>query len=407
MPVTKSKFKPYVLLWLSTFAIGALSYAPLYITSLTNDYDGLWESSWYCADRLEISVGRWFWPVLDSLRQGYAASLFNSLLMLALIACGAVVLFDCFDFVGKRRTYLYAFLVPVSVTVCAQLSFRHQSPSFGMGFFLSVLAVWFLAKEKSKKFFSVTKLLSVVALTLTLGLYQAFLGVFCVVLLFCFLCRIAFEKTPASSWRFLLGGGAVAGVSCVLYKIIWEIVLLFSVTFPSSYLGADSITVGSILTSLPHTFLKTYRVFFDYFFGDSIRHTLFQRQSLYIVLFCLLCLPLICCVFSTFIKKEPKTAFPLLLFLLIPPAASVFLLVAPEAVLSVQTTSALSLVTPLLLIFADNFLTTQRSTPPEKLFVKFADFSPPFWHPLRYSVTSIWSALISKPCRQVVPPLKR
>lgn len=304
--MTKSKFKPYVLLWLSTFAIGALSYVPLYATSLTNDYDGLWSPTLYYADQVEISVGRWFWPVLDTLRQGYAASLFNSLLMLALIACGTVVLFDCFNFVGKRRTYIYASLIPVSVTVCAQLSYRHMAPTFGLGFFLSVLAVWFLAKEKSKKFFSVTKLLSVVALTLTLGLYQAFLGVFCVVLLFCFLCRVCSCEKPSQSWRFLLGGSVCCAVACCVYKLLWDAALFFTGITLSEYMGASSVSFGSILLSLPRRLLDAYRTFFDYFLNNTIRHNLLQGELLYFVLLGLLfSLPLFCAI-SFFCKEKTR-----------------------------------------------------------------------------------------------------
>lgn len=359
--MTKSKFKPFVLLWLSTFAIGALAYVSLYANSLTNNSDGLLYPSLCYASKWEISIGRWLWPFLDGVRQGYAADPFNSLLTLALIAGGTIMLFDCFHFVGKRRAYLYAALMPVSVTVCAHLSYRYMSPTFGLGFFLSILAVWFLAKEKSKKFFSVTKLLSVVALTLTLGLYQAFLGVFCVILLFCFLCRVCSCEKSSQSWRFLLGGSVCCAGACCVYKLMWDTALFFTGVSSSNYMGANSVSFGSILLSLPQRLVDTYRVFFDYFFNDTIRHNLLQEELLYFVLLGLLfSLPLFCTI-SFFAKKKHAAGLSMLVFVLLPPAACVALLLAPDAGLSVQMTSSLSLIVPLLLIFADVFLTRQKA----------------------------------------------
>lgn len=373
--MTKSKLKSYVLLWLSTFAVGALAYVPLYATSLTNDYDGLWKPTLYYADHLETSVGRWLWPILDSLRQGYSASPFNSLLMLALIACGAVVLFDCFGFVGKRRTCLYAALIPVSVTICAQLSYRHMAPTFGFGFFLSVLAAWFLTKEDGAKLFSTNKLLSVLALALSLALYQAFLGVFCIVVLTAFLCRVCSCEKASQPWRFLLGGDICFVVACCVYKLLWDIALFFTGMPPSDYMGASSVSFGSILLSLPQRFIDTYRAFFGYFFNDTIRHNLLQGEILYFVLLGLLFLLPLLCSFSFFAKKNWKAGLSALAFVLLPPAACVPLLLAPDAGLSVQMTSSLSLVVPLLLVFADGFLTKQKAdTTKVKQFLRF--FAP-------------------------------
>ncbi len=358
---SKFRLKPYLLLWLSTFAVGALVYVPLYTTSLTNDYDGLWKSSLFFADRWEVSIGRWFWPVLDTLRQGYAGSLFNSLLMLVLIACGAVVLFDCFGFVGKRRTYLYAALVPVSVTVCAQLSYRHMAPTFGLGFFLSVLAVWLLTSEDTPRVFSKNKLFSVLALTLSLGLYQAFLGVYCVVLLIVFLCRVCSFEKPSPPWVFLLGGGACLVVACCVYKLLWSAALFFTGIPSSDYMAASSVSFVSIFLALPQRFIDTYRIFFDYFFNNAIHHNLLQGEILYFVLLGLLfSLPLFCAL-SFFAKKKHTAGLSMLLFALLPPAVCAELLLASKAGLSVQMTSSLSLIIPLLLVFADVFLTNQKA----------------------------------------------
>ena len=88
--------KSYVILLGINIIVGVLIYLSLITQQLTNHYDGLWSAPLYRAGRWEISIGRWFWPVLDYLRKGYAADPFNSYLAILLFAAGNLLIADIF-----------------------------------------------------------------------------------------------------------------------------------------------------------------------------------------------------------------------------------------------------------------------------------------------------------------------
>ena len=87
-----------------------------------------------------------------------------------------------------------AFISSASVSI--QLSYRYMSPIFGLSLFLSVAAAYCVIRTENKVRAVVQ---GTVCLTLSLGLYQANLGSFCLILLVYFL-MLLFQKPD--SWAY-------------------------------------------------------------------------------------------------------------------------------------------------------------------------------------------------------------
>ncbi|MBQ7147320.1 MAG: glucosyltransferase domain-containing protein [Pseudobutyrivibrio sp.] len=232
-----------------SWLLSVLCYLPMIANGVTNSADGLWITSYHQAGSWEISTGRWAWPILDKLRMGYAADPFNSFLALLLITTAAWLTIQVFSDLTKKH-YMYVLLITVSTTTCCYLSYRFQSPSFGMATLLPIIAV-FLISNKSftgKESWIVNSLI-VLFLVLTLALYQANLGIFCVLVVFLFM-KYILEDDLHYGFKFITRAILISLVSCVLYKTLWEVCLKLRNIEASDYNGADSSFI-TILKNIP------------------------------------------------------------------------------------------------------------------------------------------------------------
>lgn len=195
-------------------------YFPLMSQKLTNTFDGLWMDTYYIAGGWELSIGRWLWPLADALRFGVQTDPINSLLTLSLVTLSFILVRRLFTTKDSFLTYLLGMAFISSASVSIQLSYRYMSPIFGLSLFLSVAAAYCVIRTENKVRAVVQ---GTVCLTLSLGLYQANLGSFCLILLVYFL-MLLFQKPD----RSLIHGhiakslcSAAAGV--VLYYLTLKI----------------------------------------------------------------------------------------------------------------------------------------------------------------------------------------
>ncbi|WP_026519119.1 glucosyltransferase domain-containing protein [Butyrivibrio sp. FCS006] len=327
--------------------ISVVCFLPIIANSLTNSYEGLWYSTYYQAGNHELSNGRWAWLFLDKIREGYSAEPFNSLLALLFMTVGTYFLFS--PFIHKKHYLLYSLIIIVSTTTCCYLSFRFQSPTFGASFFTAALSAWFVINSDAsgnikKVLFSCA--VGTLLLSVSLGLYQSNIGCFCLALA-AYSMNLLLSDNRADAPVILIRGAGVLLAGCIVYKILWDVALILRHTAASSYRGADSVSFLTIIKMLPQSILGTY-VSFIGFFSFSEGNYVFRiiRCALVFVLFAFL-------LFQGIRKLKNNFKECILfiaLWLLIPVAANLFLLLAPSTGwLSTQMTGPLSTVIPLLL----------------------------------------------------------
>ncbi len=344
----KKSAKPILFIWI----ISALCYLPLIARGLTNSVDGLWASTYSQAGNWELSIGRWAWLFLDKARDGYGAEPFNSLLTLLLIAIAMYIMTNMFmgeSAKPRYRFYIFSMIVMCSTTVCCYLSYRYMSPTFGMSVLLSVAAAWFISAEmEDKKKANLYLAIATAFLIVSLGLYQANIGCFCVIIIFMMM-KYIFQNDIKKVFNTFIRALLCGAIGCVLYKIAWDLCLWARKVSPADYNGANSLSVPHMLLSLPKSLMRIYGYWISYFmFRDGNYVFRLVRIVVTVLIFLLL--------FWTGImglRKRPKyLALYFLLVLLVPVGADIFLILAPDSMgVLAQMTFPMMMVLPLILCF--------------------------------------------------------
>lgn len=284
--------KKYFLVMLG---FSAFVFFPLIALRLTNTVDGLWTTTEYMAGTWELSNGRWFWLVTSFLRFSLQLEPINAVVCLVLVSLGVTRLHGLFKPVREEGTICLDWLAGLcyvsSTVIGCYLSFAHQSVEFGLAFCLSVLAASCVIRNGST-----AKGIAYGAffLALSLGLYQVELACFCLVL---------------------------------------QVILKLSGVAMAEYQGGASISPLNMVKNLPQSIAKCYGQFWDYFFGDTVRHnTLQNTKVLYVLAFVFVGAALLRRLAVILRRKDAETAFYAVAALLVMPLASViFLLAASEA----------------------------------------------------------------------------
>ena len=241
------------------FIFAILLYSILITNQLTNHYDGLWSGNYALSGTWELSIGRWFWLYIDRLRIGISSEPLTSCLALFLIILGNIFIFDIFGQIGKKTGYLAGMIIISSTTVCNYLSYRYMSPTFGASFLLAILAAWILIKKQSVG----GKVVSAMVIALELGAYQANLACTCIILVIVFIRMVITDEENKKIIQFTLGSIFTLAAGCIIYKLIWQFHLNVFGVIPSSYNGADSISVSDMLICFPQNITKSYKVFIN------------------------------------------------------------------------------------------------------------------------------------------------
>lgn len=323
--------KKYFLVMLG---FSAFVFFPLIALRLTNTVDGLWTTTEYMAGTWELSNGRWFWLVTSFLRFSLQLEPINAVVCLVLVSLGVTRLHGLFKPVREEGTICLDWLAGLcyvsSTVIGCYLSFAHQSVEFGLAFCLSVLAASCVIRNGST-----AKGIAYGAffLALSLGLYQVELACFCLVLLAYFVLLLFRGEEKAKLRCFIAKslGSAVCGAA--LYWLVLQVILKLSGVAMAEYQGGASISPLNMVKNLPQSIAKCYGQFWDYFFGDTVRHnTLQNTKVLYVLAFVFVGAALLRRLAVILRRKDAETAFYAVAALLVMPLASViFLLAASEA----------------------------------------------------------------------------
>lgn len=309
-------------------------YFPLISLKLTNTVDGLWTTAEYMAGAWELSNGRWFWLVTSFLRFSLQLEPINAVVCLVLVSLGVTKLHMTFKTVHEGRTacldWLAGLCYLANTVIGCYLSFAHQSVEFGLAFYLSVLAAVCVIRSRS---IAAGIAQGAFLLALSLGLYQTDLACFCMVLLAWFLVLL-FRGEEGIKLRYYIAkclGSAVCGAA--LYWGILQIILKISGVAMTNYQGGASTSPLNMLKSLPQSIVKCYAQFWDYFFGDTVRHNVLQSFGvLYALAFLVVGAALVRRLAVVLRRKDAETAFYAVAAVLVMPLASViFLLAASQA----------------------------------------------------------------------------
>ena len=351
------KYKRPFYIFIISVMLSVMAYSVLIWNELTNTYDGMWQGTRYTGYKWVVSIGRWFWPMVGIMRNHLSPEPFTSMLSIILFSTGACLTTYLFGVKSNGRAVLVILNMLINTAVCASLSYRYMSPTFAAAFLFSIIAVWLLRQRNQH-----TRLMycmSVVFLVASLACYQMDLGCFCVIALLLTVLDLIEKEDLKEPGVFILKAGAVAAISCCLYKIVWDFALRLFKIDAAAYKGANQLSIGRIISHFPEQLTEAYRSFFTYYFGNDLKHHAFQKYPFYA---CILILFFIGILAVTWAKtssfSKVRICFVAGAVLLIPAAANAAVLIAVDGGSNmIQMTIPLTMVFPCLLSLMDATIT--------------------------------------------------
>jgi hypothetical protein len=266
MDFVVGKYKQYRKSFWWMFGFTALLYAFYMINQLTNVGDGFWQQSYYMAGDYETSCGRWLWPYIDKLSFGLHVEPLTTLFSIAVFALAMVVVFIALDIDSKPVSVIGAVLALSSPIFSAVISYRFLAVVYALACFFACAGACACIKiENNVK----AVLLGAVGIALSMGLYQAYLGVFCLVGIISLICLSTQESAGVKDIvtrivRFILA----VPVGGVLYFIVMKLHLLIRGVELTEYNGASSVSPLAILLSMPSSLVEVLTIFFKYLKGS-------------------------------------------------------------------------------------------------------------------------------------------
>ena len=319
---------------------GLLVYHMLISKGLFNHYDGLWHPARYYGGDWEVSIGRWFWPLIDKLRFGLSAAPMNTFLSLILTGLGHVLLFDLFEIKKDAAKLLISLLWIGSTVFSVALSYVYMSVTFAAAYLFAVAAAYVLIRWKNVAGI----LVSACLFALSMGCYQGYIGVTCLILCAYFIVLSSRAAKMAEILKYcirvlgmILCGGILYLIGTKISVRLWKISL-------DEYGGAASVTPIGILRNIPHGVKLCYTEFYKFFATSSRHNNYFKENHCIVLLFAVLILIMAVCLFQVFKKSIPHALLMILGAALLPLAANFVLLIAIESrYIAIQASSGMAM----------------------------------------------------------------
>lgn len=215
-----------------------------------------------------IGLGRWFLPVVCSLSSFYDLPFLNGIIAIVFHALSAVCILRILNVKKKITAFLIGGVIVSFPTVTSVLMYNYVADGYSIAFFLSTLAAFFMTKEKPRY------ILAAVLIALSTGIYQAYVTVTIMLILWKLIDDVIYNATPfieilkKSAFMLLSGVGGI-----VLYSVILKVILSVFSTQLLDYQGiSNSFSLMSIdllgsLYAIKETFVNC---FFDLSQGVSV-----------------------------------------------------------------------------------------------------------------------------------------
>ena len=336
-------------------------YSILLVNNLVNRQDGIWNGPTYCAGNWELSIGRWALRYVDVARFAISVNPWTSLITLILFVIGTEFVIDVFRIkTDSKWNYLGSFMFLSNIIVCDVLSYTYTSNAYGLAFLLSVLSVKLInigyeGWTNNRRSAVLALIAGMIVLGGMMGVYQNYLGCTCVFILACIIGLLTSHTKLADVIRYTITSLVTGIGGFIAYEIVLKIELIHWGVTLSDYNGANSISVGKILSSLNETLPKAYGQSFYYMItGEKFKWNLFQGKAMLLIIGVALILFITTVINKLWSGNKPYILLVLVILGLIPMAANISVILAPECMYWEQQTAPIAVIIPCLIwIFAN------------------------------------------------------
>ena len=210
-----------------------------------------------------ISIGRWFLPVACAPSSFYDLPLIAGLMAIIFHGLGAVCICKMFDVRKNITAALIGAVVAAFPTVTSVMMYNYVADGYALAFLFSCIAAMLLAKDKP------CFIGSLVLITLSAGIYQAYITVTITLLLLSLIFDVIYKnadekKLLIKALKFLLTG--VLGMA--LYYLVWTVLLKITGTAILEYQGINNAASLSSI-DIKDAFYTIKDSFVSYFFDFS------------------------------------------------------------------------------------------------------------------------------------------
>ncbi|MEG2421585.1 MAG: glucosyltransferase domain-containing protein [Oscillospiraceae bacterium] len=307
--------------WLTfcaTFLLGLLTHLFMLVNKLPNhdDIGHIFDATY------GTMSGRWLLPAMVNLDGKFSAPWLIGVLSMLAIALAACFVVSIFRIRRPLGCILTGALMVSFPTVSSTLTYMFTADAYFLCLALACLAAWLTVKYRYGF------LGGIVALTLSMGIYQSYFGVAAVLLVG----ALIFETLDnRSSFKTLLLRGVKFVITLAAGLLFYMLIVKFTTrnTELVSYMGISS--MGSLsLSELPQLIFSAYGRYFTFFLRrDNVFHFAFLRYAFVLVGIATAALG----VYIIRAKKLPILSILLLavLAILYPLAGNIVYVMAPDA----------------------------------------------------------------------------
>ena len=215
-----------------------------------------------------VALGRWFLPVVCSFSSFYDLPFLNGIIAIIFHALSAVCICKIFNVQKKITAFLIGAVVVSFPTVTSIMMYNYVADGYSIAFFLSILAVLYMTKEKPKY------IISSVFIALATGIYQAYITVTIMLILFKLIDEIIYEKASFGDiWKKIVHMLFAGALGVAIYGVALKVIMsVFSVELLDYQGLSDTASLSNInLFASLYVIKETFRkCFFDLSGGVNV-----------------------------------------------------------------------------------------------------------------------------------------
>ena len=269
--------------WALVAVVGVVVHFSMYANGLLNA-DSLWSGTYNMAGNWELSLGRWGIFAIDQFQFGAKFSVLGAVFVIAGFAFISIHAVNIFAPQLGKWGILIALTIICHPMLGYLITYRYCAVAYSLGSVFGLLACYIPFKVLPGK---KGLIVGMVCLCLSLSIYQSNISLITLMLWLILLVQLIQTKEiyptlfyQAKKAVLLLFGGVGS------YYIILKAILLIKNIGMSEYKNASQVGIVSTVKNIPYSFVKAYKDFFDYLFGNSIIQNSYgiTWENLYLIL---------------------------------------------------------------------------------------------------------------------------
>lgn len=245
--------------FISTIIIGLVCH----VYMMTNKWVNLDDIVQIVDTMNRTTSGRWFLMFPAAIGSEFSLPWLNGLLTIIYTAFISSIIVVLFDIKSKINTILISGILVTFPTLGSLMPFMNTQDAYQFGALLATLAAYLLVKKEKGFIFTI------ILLTLSLGIYQTYLGFSASLVLIYILLELFKNKKSFNEIFYLCLKMALSFITAILLYIIISRGIFGK--YLVDYKGLD--TMGSIpLNRLPEIIFGAYKAFFLFFIGQEFNY---------------------------------------------------------------------------------------------------------------------------------------